>query len=151
MKFTKLILCAKIIYMDEEIKQEFKKTNEKIDNLAGAVQTGFLEVGKRFDKVEGRLDKVEGRLDKVEGRLDKVEGGLSQVKTELSDFKMTVKNQYPDKMYLDNKLADLAAEIGRRIERNKEKEMKFKRKIIEIFKRNSLVTDDESQKLEELL
>ena len=137
MKFTKLILCAKIIYMDEEIKQEFKKTNEKIDNLAGAVQTGFLEVGKRFDKVEGRLDKVEG--------------GLSQVKTELSDFKMTVKNQYPDKMYLDNKLADLAAEIGRRIERNKEKEMKFKRKIIEIFKRNSLVTDDESQKLEELL
>jgi len=93
----------KLSYMDEETKKEFKKvdekfekTFEKIDNLADAVQSGFLEVGKRFDKVEG---------------------DVAVVKTDLADFKKTVKNQYPDKTYLDNKLGDLAAEIGRRIEK----------------------------------
>jgi len=37
------------------------------------------------------------------------------------------------------------------LKKNKEKEIKFKQHIINILKRNSLATDEECKKLEELL
>ncbi len=43
-----------------------KSTDKKINNLAGMVQRGFLDVDKRFDLVDKRFDKIDKRIDGVE-------------------------------------------------------------------------------------
>ena len=66
------------------IKKTAKTKKITLEDLAMMTQKGFagmderlgnmrVEMGKRFDKVEGRLDKVEDRLGRVEDRLANVE------------------------------------------------------------------------------
>ena len=43
------------------------------------LETGFVEVNARLDRVDARLDQMDGRLDQVDGRIGKVEKGLEQV------------------------------------------------------------------------
>ena len=53
-----------------------KKKEVTIEDLAGMVQRGFVQMDNRFDGVDKRLDKIENRLDKVEDRLDSIETEL---------------------------------------------------------------------------
>ncbi len=40
-----------------------KNTDKKIDNLAGMVQRGFLDVDKKFKEVDKRFDNIDKRFD----------------------------------------------------------------------------------------
>lgn len=115
-----------------------KKTKKiTLEDLAIMTKRGFDGMGERFDRLEGRMDKLEGRMDNLENRVGSLEA--------------TLKTQYPDKNFLSDKLADLAAEIGARIERKKDLDRKFKEKVLEILKRHSLAEKDEILFLEKLL
>ncbi len=64
-----------------------------LDKLALMTQGGFLEVNKRFDKVDVRLDKVEANVASlsvdmrdVKERLDKVEATIANLATTLDTF-----------------------------------------------------------------
>lgn len=109
---------------------ENKIEETTIDDLAIMIKKGFDHVNERFDKINERFDKIEGKVDNLDA---------------------TLKNQYPDKSYLTDKLADLAAEIGARIDRKKEQDRKFKEKMIEILKRNSLAKEEEILFLKNLI
>lgn len=80
-----------------------------------------------------------------------VKGGFDAVDQRFDNLEAKLQTQYPDKRYLDEKLADLAAEIGMRIMQRKERDNRFKLKIIDIFKRASLTTEDEVKFLENLI
>jgi len=78
-----------------------KTTNQLVEDLARAVQKGFVEVKEEFkevrqeikeldQKVDKRFDKVEERLDRIEGfvtghgnRLDRLEDNMLVVKTKV--------------------------------------------------------------------
>ncbi|KKS53463.1 MAG: Chromosome partition protein smc [Candidatus Magasanikbacteria bacterium GW2011_GWA2_42_32] len=70
-----------------------KKSKMTLDKLAIMTQGGFLEVNKRFDKVEERLGKVEVNvavlsvdMREVKSRLDKIEETMSNLTTTLDAF-----------------------------------------------------------------
>lgn len=109
---------------------ENKKEETTIDDLAVMIKKGFDHIDGRFEKIDDRFEKIESKVDNLEA---------------------TLKNQYPDKNYLSDKLADLAVEIGTRIERKKKDDERFKRKVIEILKRNSLAEKEEILFLEKLI
>ncbi len=123
--------------MDQETKQEFEQ-------LAKAIKEGFEGVDRRFDSVDSRFDKVEGRLDKVEDRLDKVE-------VKIDNLEATLRTQYPDKTYLDNKLGETVSDIVQRIMKRDEKDRDFKLSLIELLKRHSLLSEAELEKLRALV
>ncbi len=102
-----------------------------------ASQKEFTKIDERFTKIDERFTKIDERFERLEGKVDNLDA--------------TLKNQYPDKNYLNDKLADLAAEIGARIDRKKEQDQKFKEKVIEILKRNSLVKEEEVLFLKNLI
>lgn len=68
-----------------------KRVDDRIDNLAGVVQRGFVDLeerlGSRIDGVETRLgsriDGVEARLVNVENRLDKVVLDIADMKRDI--------------------------------------------------------------------
>lgn len=116
---------------------ESKKEEITTNDLAVMIKKGFDHVDERFEKIDERFGKIDGRFEEMEEKIDNLEA--------------TLLNQYPDKNYLSDKLGDLAAEIGARIERKKEQDRKFKEKVIEILKRNSLAEEDEILFLKKLV
>ncbi len=72
-------------------------------------------------------------------------------KQENQRFQNRVETNFVTKEYLDNKLADLGAEIGRRINERTEREKKFKHELIAFLRHHIPVGDQELQKLEELV
>lgn len=118
--------------MDQDIHQKF-------DELLITVKEGFDDVTERFNKVDGRLDRVEGRLDKVEQNIQEVKQDIR-----------SIKSTSITKDYLDDKLADLGAEIGKRINAVMEKEKAFHKKLIEILRRHNVVAPEEIKELEEM-
>lgn len=123
--------------MDQETKQGFQKIEKEIESLALMVKGGFDAVDARFEQVDKRFDKIDQRFDRLEDRVGSLEA--------------TLKTQYPDKSYLDDKLADLAAEIGARINQRKDRDNKFKLKVIEILKSRALASSEDVHFLESLL
>lgn len=59
-----------------EIRDEIKKTNERVDRLTDHVDAGFDRLDKRIDGVDGRITQVEMRLGTavlgLAGKLDDV-------------------------------------------------------------------------------
>lgn len=108
----------------EPIKKVLKET------ILEVMEPMMVASQKEFVKIDGRFDKIGSKVDNLEA---------------------TLKNQYPNKDYLTDKLGDLAAEIGARIDRKKKDDEEFKRKVIEILKRNSLVEKEEILFLEKLI
>ena len=80
------------------------------------------------------LVKLEERMD---GKMDSLEGRL--------------KTTMVTKAYLDDKLADLASELGDRIYRKDEKDKTFKKEVITVFKKHSLCNTEEIERLNELV
>lgn len=84
-------------------------------------------------KVEGHFQQVDERLGKVEGRLGHVE------------------NQMVTKDYLDNKLADLGSDIGRRINRQAELDKSFRKTLIDILSSKSILQGVDIERLKEFV
>ena len=91
-------------------------------------------------KVEGHFQQADERLGKVEGRLGEVEGRLGHVE-----------NQMVTKDYLDNKLADLGSDIGRRINRQAELDKSFRKTLIDILSSKSILQGVDIERLKEFV
>ena len=61
------------------------------------------------------------------------------------------KLNYDLKCYIDDKNADLAADLGDKIYRKSEIDKSFKREVIDVFKKNSLVDQAQLQHLQDLV
>lgn len=116
--------------MDQETKQQFDQLNEKMDER-------FKRVDEKFEEM---LLTVKEGFDEVTGRLDTVEG----------DIKI-LKSTSVTKDYLDDKLADLGAEIGRRIQLISQREKSFHLKMIELLKKSNALSPEHAAELEEML
>jgi DNA-binding FrmR family transcriptional regulator len=57
-----------------------------LDKLAMMVQAGFLDMGDRFERVEGRLTNVERTVSDMQIELHDVKTELHDVKKALPDF-----------------------------------------------------------------
>ena len=102
-----------------------KTTDEKIDDLASAVQAGFESIQKQIDeKFDGVEAKFEGLGKRVEGLEKKV-------------------NNLPDKPYLDDKIADLKGDIVVKLRREDAK-VNF---LIGLLRNHSVLTDAEVERL----
>ncbi|MBI2444004.1 MAG: hypothetical protein HYV42_02050 [Candidatus Magasanikbacteria bacterium] len=84
-----------------------KTIDEKIDDLALSVAAGFESVEKRFGSVEERLDNLEKTV-----------------------------NNLPDKIYLDDKIADLKGSLVVKLRREDEK-VNF---LIKLLRERSVLT-----------
>jgi septation ring formation regulator EzrA len=92
--------------MDKEIKNEFenlrqtiqegfkeqeRRTDEKIDELAVMVKRGFDEMASKkemregFERIDERFERIDERFMNVNARLDTLEGDMSEVKDRLSN------------------------------------------------------------------
>jgi SMC interacting uncharacterized protein involved in chromosome segregation len=58
-----------------------KKKEITIDDLAGMVQRGFVQMDNRFDQVDKRFVQMDGRFDRIEAE-------LKEIKTDISDLKL---------------------------------------------------------------
>lgn len=106
----------------DKIDQRFEKTDQKVDDVLQAVKAGF---------------------DDVYGRLDSVEGDVKSIKATIATM--------PTKEYIDDKLADLGAEIGKRINRAYEEQRLFAVKLVEFLKADGVLKKDHVEQLEEML
>lgn len=58
---------------------------EKLDELTGAIVTGFEMVGRRFDEVGKRFDQVDARFVKLENKTDYIKNELGKKSLEHGD------------------------------------------------------------------
>ena len=65
-----------------EFKQEFKTLNERI----GGIECRLDSVENRLGSVENRLESVENRLDSVEHRLDSVDSRFSSLQGQFDNI-----------------------------------------------------------------
>ena len=114
-----------------QFKKQYMPDNIQVttNDIMEFLQTNMV-MKSDFDE---RLEQVDKRLENLEERVGSLE------------------NQMVTKDYLDNKLADLGAEIGRRINQQIEREIKFKQKLIQIFRSKSFIDEQELKQLEELV
>lgn len=106
-----------------------KTIDQKLDEILTTVKDGF--------------DDVCGRVDKVEGRLDKVEGDIKEMKTTMTTL--------ATKDFVSEKLADLGAEIGKRINNANLEQRTFAKKLIEFLKMDGALKKEHVEELEEML
>ena len=119
--------------MEKELKEQFEKINEnferidnKFDDVLQAVKVGFDDVYQKIDTVSQRLGVVEKEVKIIRGVM-------------------------PTKEYIDDKLADLGAEIGKRINRAYEEQRLFSIKLVEFLKTDRALKKDHVEQLEEML
>lgn len=118
------------------------KLNETtIDEVLTAVNDFANDTKKRFDDLESRVNNIESTM------ATKDDLATMATKNDLAGFEM----QMVTKAYLDDKLADLGAEIGGRIMRRQEKEKTFKQELINYLKKHSLFDQKEIERLENLI
>lgn len=119
--------------MEKDIKEQFEKIDQKFDDVLQAVKSGFDDVYERLGTVSQSVDTVSGRLGAVEKEVKIIKGTM------------------PTKEYIDDKLADLGAEIGRRINRAHEEQRLFAIKLVEFLKTDRVLKKDHVEQLEEML
>lgn len=147
--------------MEKELEQKFDKIDHRFDQM----EEKFDKVDQRFEKMEEKFDKVDQRFEKmdqkfedllitvkegfdgVSGRLDKVEGRLDNVEGEL----VTIKSTMATKNFVTEKLADLGAEIGKRINRSNEEQKLFSKKLVEFLKTDGVLKQEHVEELENML
>ena len=112
--------------MDKELEQKFDKIDQRFEDLLLTVKDGF---------------------DDVSGRLDKVEESVKEVKKDVGILNTTVVT----KSYLDDKIADLGSEIGKRINRAYQEQKLFSKKLIEFLKVDGVLKQEHVAELEEML
>ena len=91
-------------------------------------------LNKSFQDLEDKM-ATKAELKIVEDKVDRLDAKLGR---------------YPDKAYLDDKLADAVSEIGLRILKRDEKEKNFKLYLIDVLKTHLHIPDDVTGKLREL-
>ncbi len=137
--------------MIEEKEPTISVVLDAVNSFATRVEERFGMVDARFDKVDSRLDKVDSRLDQVDIKIEKLDKKIDQVEERLTDRIDKMETRLVTKSYLDQKLAEMTAEIGDRINRRYELDKAFKETVVGILQRNSLITPQELLQLKELI
>ena len=106
--------------MDQDIKKEF-------DDLGRIVKGGFDDVTKDISEI--KIDITD------------LKGDVKEVKKDVKDLKSTLTTQYPTKSFLTEALAKL----GDKIDEKTTKDLRFKIKVIELFKRLNVSGEDISE------
>ncbi len=44
-----------------------------MEDLAGMVQKGFLEINGKFEKIDNRFDKIDKRFEKIDNQFEKID------------------------------------------------------------------------------
>lgn len=116
--------------MDKEFLQYLKemesRTSEQFETLATSVKDGFDEAFEGQNKINAKIDTLQ---------------------QDVSILKSTTVT----KDYLDDKNADLGAEIGKRINKAKEKDLKFNKKLISFLKEEKIRAPNKISELENML
>lgn len=101
--------------------------------------------------METRFDEL---LVAVKEGFDGASDELREVKEDVKVLKEDVriiKSTAVTKDYLDDKLTDLGAEIGRRIHMAAQRDKAFHLKMIEFLKKNKALSPEHAEELEEML
>ena len=99
---------------------------------------------------ETRVGNIETRVGNIEMRVGNIEKNM--VTKEVFDLRVGhLENQMVTKDYLDNKLADLGAEIGKRINRQAEKDKGFRKTLIDILSCKSILQGADIERLKEFV
>ncbi len=98
-------------------------------------------------KFEDLLLTVKDGFDDVCGRLDRVEENIKEVKKDVGILNTTIVT----KSYLDDKMADLGSEIGKRINRAYQEQKLFSKKLLEFLKVDGVLKQEHVAELEEML
>jgi len=121
---------------------------EKIEDVTTGDIMKFLEKNMvTREEFESNAQKVEEHFQRVDERLGSVEERLGQVEGRLGH----VENQMVTKDYLGNKLADLGADIGRRINRQAELDKSFRKTLIDILSSKSILQGVDIERLKEFV
>ncbi len=64
-----------------KLKKTFA-TNDALAELRADMNTGFLEVGRRFDEVEGKTDALAAGIARIENSLDGISGAIQELRME---------------------------------------------------------------------
>ena len=120
--------------MDQDIKQQFDKMDERFD-----------KIDRRFEKTDQKFEEllltVKDGFDEVSGRLDNVEQDVKVIKSTMAT-----------KEFVTEKLADLGAEIGKRINRSNDENRLFAKRLVEFLKKdNGVLKKEHVAELEEML
>jgi hypothetical protein len=70
---AQLLVCGRAI-MDVMTEATL---SDRIDDLKGNVDKGFVRVDKEFEKVDKRFDKVDAKFEKVDDRFDRIQGRMT--------------------------------------------------------------------------
>ncbi len=107
-----------------------KTLDQKIDSLTTLVEEGFRATQEQFVAIDERFSRIDQRFDGIE---------------------KTLKNQYPDKDYLDQKFTTFGEELTRRLDARFEKEEKFRKELFYTLKTHRILPPEALQALERYL
>lgn len=155
---TKINVSHIITYMDKEILKQFTELRNGQKAITKRLDDSIKNSNKRFEKMDERFVKMDERFEKIDQKFEdlllSVKDGFDNVCNRLDkveDDVKIIKNTMVTKNYLHDKLADLGAEIGMRINAKEEKHKQFHTRIIEIIKRNKLAAPSELSELESMI
>ncbi|OGF20823.1 hypothetical protein A2316_01815 [Candidatus Falkowbacteria bacterium RIFOXYB2_FULL_38_15] len=77
----------KLKNVDQEIKQEFEKMDERFDVLTQIIKSGFDSIDERFNVVDQRFEAVDKRFEKIENRLDSIESRLVEIQRDIQSLR----------------------------------------------------------------
>lgn len=84
----------------QDLFSAIQQNGGQIEKLSVGVKEGFAYVNQRVDEVLEILEFHDQRFEKIESKIDKLESQMS-----------SVRSQMVTKSYLDDKLADLRADL----------------------------------------
>ncbi len=136
---------------NKEVLSAINKLSGKFDGLSGKVDDLYEVVTFIKDNVPMRDEVVmksefEGRMTGFENRMNQMESKMA-TKDDLAKLECRLVT----KSYLDDKLANLAAEIGERVNRVKDKGKLFNQKLVNYLDRHTVFETSEINELKELI
>lgn len=106
-----------------------------------------MVVREEFNELINEIVILKSDMESVKSDMESVKSDMKSVKSEVGSMQTRIVT----KEYLDDKLADLGAEIGSRINRSKERDQSFKILLIDMLKENNLLKSNQIKKLEEAI
>lgn len=135
-----MVYSSQSLCLIRRIKRKFEKLSMlPMESMAERV------LKPAFEGIQEQLDRT---ATKVELRV--VHEKVDSLDRKVENLDSTLRNQYPNKDYLDNKLADVVSEIGLKILKREEKEKDFKLYLINVLQSELHVSEPIVTRLREL-
>ncbi|KKP97460.1 MAG: hypothetical protein US25_C0002G0005 [Candidatus Moranbacteria bacterium GW2011_GWE1_36_7] len=90
MKKKELTINDLAVMMNEGFEKSGRITDKKIEDLAGMVQRGFVQIDKRFEQVDKRFEQVDKRFEQVDKRFEQVDKRFDKLEKKVDDIQNKV-------------------------------------------------------------